>query len=127
MKDMKPLADLIRDQVNTWLREKPSPFGKTRWIEGAEGKAYIRYNSGLRRLDLASIELHSTLRRKGMSKQIVSLLCDTPVRTVLIEQIHVPAWAKKMGLLEFPGRRTVLTDVFGGQVFKVEYIRTTDE
>lgn len=123
----KSLVELVREQIVEWIYSPPSPVGQRQWIQANEGKVYLRYNSGLNRMDLASIELVPDFQRQGISKQILTEMCRTHIRTVLVENIMVPGWATKLAALSFPARKTVLRDLLDGKLFNVEYILGVQE
>ena len=107
------LAQKVSDQLDEWIAAPRSPAGKVKWVESYQGKAYVRFNGMMDKIDLAAFEIKPSLRRKGIAKSLIAMACDKPVSIVRVENISVPAWALKVIKYKFDGRKTVVRE--GGE------------
>lgn len=117
------LVELLSQQIDEWLTKPPRLVGLNVWLEGLEGKLYIRYNSYWDQLDLATFEIKRKYQKKGISKSLIELAVSKPIKIIKIENILVPKWAQKVAQYNFPGRETVIESSWAGQSTTIKFIK----
>ena len=116
------LALTVGKWLTTEMEREDSCLGSNEWIEGAEGRIYIRYTSRLDQLDLSNFSIDERHQRKGVAFFIIKLACTYPIGCVRVENILNEAWGRKVREYSFEGRETVVRYDDGG-LMSVDFIK----
>lgn len=84
----EPLPDLVSRAIKIWEEFLVSDrVCNVTWFSTKEGKAYIRYNRMMDRIDIASIEIRPKYKSQGIFKKLLAAAMAFPVKHVRIESI----------------------------------------